>query len=64
MPTRQRDPDPDGSRGLSRDLDISRSRGLSRDLDLDPIPVLQQLIVIDSVNPDLVPGAAGERRGR
>ena len=38
--------------------------GLSHDLDLDPIPVPQQLIVIDSVNPDLVPGAAGERPGR
>ncbi|MDB6057326.1 MAG: Acetylornithine deacetylase [Verrucomicrobiales bacterium] len=30
-------------------------------MNLDPIPVLQQLIAIDSVNPDLVPGAAGER---
>ncbi|SDK65101.1 acetylornithine deacetylase [Cryobacterium psychrotolerans] len=28
--------------------------------DLDPIAVAQQLIAIDSVNPDLVPGAAGE----
>ena len=28
--------------------------------DLDPIAVTQQLIAIDSVNPDLVPGAAGE----
>jgi succinyl-diaminopimelate desuccinylase len=27
---------------------------------IDPIVVLQQLIAIDSVNPDLVPGAAGE----
>ena len=29
--------------------------------DLDPIAVTQQLIAIDSVNPDLVPGAAGEQ---
>lgn len=29
--------------------------------DLDPIALAQQLIAIDSVNPDLVPGAAGER---
>lgn len=29
--------------------------------DLDPIAVTQQLIAIDSVNPDLVPGAAGEK---
>ncbi|TDW30013.1 M20/M25/M40 family metallo-hydrolase [Cryobacterium psychrophilum] len=28
--------------------------------DLDPIALLQQLVRIDSVNPDLVPGAAGE----
>lgn len=28
--------------------------------DLDPVTVMQQLIAIDSVNPDLVPGAAGE----
>ena len=28
--------------------------------DLDPIALSQQLIAIDSVNPDLVPGAAGE----
>ena len=49
MSTPQRDRDTDGN----RDLDL--------DLDLDPIPVLQQLIAIDSVNPDLVPGAAGER---
>jgi len=28
--------------------------------DLDPIAVAQQLIAIDSVNPDLVPGASGE----
>jgi acetylornithine deacetylase len=27
---------------------------------LDPIPLLQQLVAIDSVNPDLVPGAPGE----
>lgn len=29
---------------------------------LDPIPLLEQLIAIDSVNPDLVPGAPGEAR--
>lgn len=27
---------------------------------LDPIALLQQLVAIDSINPDLVPGAAGE----
>ena len=27
---------------------------------LDPIALLEQLVAIDSVNPDLVPGAAGE----
>jgi acetylornithine deacetylase len=31
-------------------------------LELDPIALLQQLVAIDSVNPDLVPGAAGESR--
>ncbi|HZK58946.1 MAG TPA: M20 family peptidase, partial [Cryobacterium sp.] len=30
------------------------------DSDLDPIAVMKRLIAIDSVNPDLVPGAAGE----
>jgi succinyl-diaminopimelate desuccinylase len=30
------------------------------DESVDPIPLLQQLIAIDSVNPDLVPGAPGE----
>jgi acetylornithine deacetylase/succinyl-diaminopimelate desuccinylase-like protein len=28
----------------------------------DPIALLRQLIAIDSVNPDLVPGGAGEGR--
>jgi acetylornithine deacetylase len=29
-------------------------------LEIDPVAILQQLVRIDSVNPDLVPGAAGE----
>src|ERR1044071_8838816 len=42
-------------------LHLRSSMTIDRDAtELDPIPVLERLIAIESVNPDLVPGAAGE----